>query len=142
MSRYTSNLKVVKVLMDMATMQGLEFAANQIRNRVVLGLRGGYTSGQFVTGTNTGSVVTTEPQYLGMGRWRILIGTSINDPPYPLYWELGHFNIFSRKFERKEVWGPALADGADAARKAFARGFNRSMAGVRVSFGDMGEAAD
>ena len=69
--------------------------------------------------------VATQPQRL-RGVWTVLIGTSIDDPPYPVYWELGFLSIFSNKWERVEVWGPALRDSADDAQRAFARVFRKT----------------
>ena len=128
MSAYKSNMAFVGRKLHEARTTGLEFAAQQVVNRVVRGLEGGYTSGAFVTGTNTSSVVATDPFRL-RGVWTVLIGTSIDDPPYPVYWELGFLSIFSNRWERKEVWGPALRDSADRARRAFQRGFRSVMEG-------------
>jgi hypothetical protein len=143
---YRSNLAAVGRALHQARVAGMNAAAQQIVNRVVRGLRGGYTSGAFVTGTNTSSVVATQPQRL-RGVWTVLIGTSIDDPPYPVYWELGHLNIFSGRWERKEVWGPALRDSADDAQRAFARVFRRTWEAGRAlaladAMGQMDQAAD
>ena len=127
MTSYKSNLRIVAKRLDKGTDAGLVAAGQQIVNGVQRGLRGGYKGGAFVTGTNTSSVVMTEPMTRFMERL-VLIGTSIADPAYPLFWEIGHFNIFTRKFERKEVWGPALRDNADKARAAFARAVKRAIA--------------
>jgi hypothetical protein len=143
---YKSNLAAVGRALHQARSAGLTAAAQQVVNRVQTGLRGGYTSGAFVTGLNTSSVVKTEPMRL-RGVWTVLIGTSIHDPPYPVYWELGHLNIFSGRYERKEVWGPALRDSAEKAQAAFSRVFRRVLDAQRpfavaAALDQMSEAAD
>lgn len=45
-------------------------------------------------------------------------------------WELGHINVFSRQFERKEVWVPAFRDNRTLIRMAYARGFRAAMEGL------------
>lgn len=105
---------------------GLVAAATVIQNAVKRGLRGGYTSGDFVTGTNVNHVLRSEPEFRG-GIGEIRVGTDLN-PCYPLFWEIGHYNIFTRKFERKEVWGPAYHDSRDDAIAAFQRVFARGLA--------------
>lgn len=127
-ARYRSNMAQVGRALHEARVHALKAAAQQVVNQVIRGLEGGYTSGAFVTGTNTSSVVATEPMRL-RGVWTVLIGTSIDDPPYPVYWELGHLNIFSNRWERKEVWGPALRDSAEKARAAYARVYKRMTQG-------------
>jgi hypothetical protein len=56
---------------------------------------------------------------------------------YAAPWELGHVNLFSRKFERVETWVPALFSTAQQQALAFARVFARFMGQQRAS-----EAAD
>lgn len=129
---YRSNKAQVGRMLHEARVAGLTAAGMRIVRAVQDGLRGGYTSGAFVTGTNTSSVVMTEPQRL-RGVWAVLIGTSIDDPPYPVYWELGHLSIFSGRWERKEVWGPALRNNADKAQAAFVRVFRRTLDASRLA---------
>jgi hypothetical protein len=139
-STYRSNLRLVAARTERATDAGLRAAAQQIVNAVVRGLRGGYKSGRFVTGLNTASVVSTDPM-TRFGERVILVGTSIADPAYPLYWEVGHNNRWTGRFERKEVWGPALRDNADRARAAYARASKR-MVETGIAMPDQSEAAD
>jgi hypothetical protein len=140
MSTYKSNLRLVAGRTQRATDAGLRAAAQVIVNAVVRGLAGGYKSGKFVTGLNTASVVSTDPM-TRFGERVILVGTSIKDPAYPLFWEVGFFSRWSRKFERKEVWGPALRDNADRAQAAFARAARRAVE-TGVGMPDQSEAAD
>lgn len=146
MSTYKSNMKAVGLAMHKARTLALQAAAQQVVNEVVDRLRGGYTSGAYVTGTNTSSVVTHGP-FRAQGEWRILVGTSIADPPYPVYWELGHLNIFMADWVRKPIWAPAFEDTIDRQVAAFTRVFRKNFAfggGVtaRVTMPTFSEAAD
>jgi hypothetical protein len=138
-SRYTSRIGAAKRLTERAIDAGLVAAAQVVVNRVKTDLRGGYRSGDFVTGLNTASVIKTEP-FSRAGARTILVGTSITDPGYPLFWELGHVSAFTRRFERKEVWRPALMDTKEQQYRAFVRVSARVMAGG--GFAPASEAAD
>lgn len=131
---YTSNFAAVRARMEQARDAGLIAMAEVVKTEVKLGLRGGYTSGAFVTGHVWNSVTRTDPVDEN-GVRVIRVGSDVS---YALYWELGHLNLFTKKFERKEVWVPALYRTAPAQAAAFARVFERVMAaGERSS-----EAAD
>ena len=123
---YQSNLPQIKSRLQQATDAGLLAAAAVVENKVKEGLRGGYTSGAFVTGHVMASVNHSEPE-LGPNGAFILVGT---DVMYALYWELGHMNLFTRKFERKEVWMPALLSSRGEQLSAFQRTYQRFMGGA------------
>lgn len=107
-----------------AEKDGLIAKANVYRNAVVRGLRGGYTSGNFVTGLNTASV-SISPYVAGSGDSKyIMVGTNVL---YALFWEIGHHNIFTRRFERVEVWRPAIEESADRMIQAYMSAFQRTM---------------
>ena len=111
----------------LAQMDGLRAAAYIVYNAVKRGLRGGYTSGDFVSG-NVINSVTISPIFETMADvLAIRVGSNVN---YALFWEVGHYNIFTRRFERVEVWRPALVDTRDEQAKAFARAYKRSMGGA------------
>lgn len=137
MSAYRSNRRAVEALLGKAIDGGLIAAATVYVNAVKRGLRGGYTSGAFVTGALMASVTRTEPRNEGVARV-VRVGTNVM---YAVFWELGHHNLFSRRYERKEVWMPELIRSAPAQRAAFQRVFERMMGGGFV-FGGGGEAAD
>ena len=59
--------------------------------------------------------------------WEVLVGTQLIEA---LYWELGHYNTFTRKHERVLLWEPTARQQADAMRKAYGRVFARYMRGV------------
>lgn len=120
---YQSNLSAVVERLRRARMAGLIAAATVLINAVKRGLTGGYKSGDFVTGNVRSSVTRTEPIVDGEGG-SIAVGTNVM---YALYWEIGHVNLFTRRFERKEVWMPALTSTAEEIRAAYARAFAAAM---------------
>lgn len=120
-----------------AQAKGLYAAALVLQNAVKRGLAGGYTSGNFVTGTNIKHVLISEPSFNPDGSGEIRVGTDLN-PCYPLFWELGHFNIFTRKYERVEVWRPAYEENRQAAIEAFRRVFKRWVNTFGVPTGSSG----
>ena len=120
---YQSNLPAVLAKMNAARDAALIAAAEVVRTEVKLRLRGGYTSGQFVTGNVWNSVKLSAPTDDPEGR-----GVRVyTDVTYALYWEVGHLNTFTRKYERKEVWHPALLETAPQQMAAFNRVFARFM---------------
>lgn len=107
-----------------ARIDGL-FAATQIViNAVKRGLRGGYTSGNFVTGTVINSVTRSEVEESLDGSMEQRVGSNL---PYALFWELGHHNVFTRKFERVEIWVPAVTGNLEQIRSAYARAYVASL---------------
>jgi hypothetical protein len=56
--------------------------------------------------------------------WASTVGTN---KMVALYWELGHHNTFTRRYERREIWVPTAAANVEAARAAFARVVKRIM---------------
>lgn len=127
MASYKSNMPKVQATLYSASDAGLIAAAQVIVNEVKKRLRGGYTSGDFVTGNNINKVTRSDPFTDTDGMRAINIGSSQSDPAYPLFWELGHFNIFLRRFVRVEVWRPALVNMSAQAAQAYARAFKRAM---------------
>ena len=128
---YQSNLPQIMARMQAATMAGLLAAAAVVENRVKEALRGGYTSGRFVTGHVLASVTHSEPE-IGPNGAFILVGT---DVMYALYWELGHRNLFTRKFERQERWVPAFFGSRAEQLAAYQRAYLRIMGGGAGGFG-------
>jgi hypothetical protein len=109
--------------MNEAGRRGIIAAAYIVSNNVKRNLRGGYTSGEFVTGQSINAVTISDPFRLGPN-WGIRVGTNLL---YNLFWELGHMNIFTHRFERVEKWRPALFDSRDAAAAAYARVYIETM---------------
>jgi hypothetical protein len=114
---YKSNLPAVKAEMHRRIEGALIAGANVLRTAVMLGLRGGYKSGAFVTGKVMNSVTIGPVEWQGNSA-TIRVGSNVK---YALYWEVGHKNIFTRKFERKEVWRPAMEQSAPRIREVIGK---------------------
>jgi hypothetical protein len=78
----------------------------------------GYTSGDFVTGHVLNSLQRGDVEEGPSGELVVRVGTTQTDPPYPVYWTLGHQNLFTGKYERVDHWTPAIADAASPATAA------------------------
>ncbi len=100
---------------------GLVAAAYVYRNRVVEKLSQGYTSGAFVTPHVALTVGVSAAMDLD-GQRVVLVGT---DVMYALYWEMGHMNLFTRRYERVEHWRMAMLETGPAQFAAFSRVFGR-----------------
>ncbi len=102
---------------------GLVAAAYVYRNSVVEKLTQGYTSGAFVTPHVALTVGVSAAMDLDGSRV-VLVGT---DVMYALYWEAGHMNIFTRRYERVEHWRLSLLETGPAQFAAFGRQFARAF---------------
>lgn len=102
---FTSNLGAFLGATERAMKSGLIAAAETYVAPVKERLQKGYTSGAFTTGNMANSVARGEPEVTSDGA-SIAVGSTQVEPPYGLYWEVGHHNVFTRKFERVEVWVP------------------------------------
>jgi len=69
------------------------------------------------------SIRRAQPEMTREG-WVQRIGTKLRQP---LYWELGHMNLFTRRFERRELWKPTAIAQAQAIRNAYARVLKRLL---------------
>lgn len=129
MSTWTSNLAAFNADNDAAQQFALIAAAYVLVNAVKRALKGGYTSGAFVTGHVINSVTRGEPFREATG-FSVLVGSNV---PYALFWEIGHHNLFTRKYEREERWRPAFMDSREAMSQAYSREYQRRMAKWRAA---------
>lgn len=120
---YESRKPEVVSLLHRARSAGLEAAIQPVADAVRAGLKGGFTSGDFDTGESVEHVKTSAVTETTDGA-AIRVGT---DLVYNLVWEVGHVSLFSRKFERVEVWMPALVSTRDAQQSAFIAGHRKVM---------------
>jgi hypothetical protein len=72
----------------------------------------GFTSGDFVTGNLANSVQRGDVARDGDG-YSIPVGSTQVNPPYGLFWEVGHVNAFTGKSERVETWVPMMVQNRD-----------------------------
>jgi hypothetical protein len=112
-AEWRSHLGVFAAATDRAIKAGLIAAAETYMAPVKEKLQEGYTSGAFTTGNAANSVARGEPEVTDDGA-EIQIGSTQVDPPYPLYWEVGHINVFMRHnsvmggLVRVPIWEPTM----------------------------------
>lgn len=102
---------------------GLIASAYVYRNEVTRRLVQGYTTGRYVT-PHVGRSVTISPIRLDAGARVIHVGTNID---YAAFWEFGHHNKFTGKFERVEHWRLSMMDVGPQMGVAFSRTFKRLL---------------
>ena len=110
---------------DDALVASAQELINGLKDPKPLGLRGGYTSGRFVTGNLLGSIQATDP-YTEAGTRHISVYTDLE---YAKHWEDGHNNIFSRRREQETRWKPTLRRKDEDILAVYARVYRRSMGG-------------
>jgi hypothetical protein len=108
-AEWRSNLGAFEAASDRAIKAGLIAAAETYEAAVKERLQVGYTSGAFTTGNAANSVARSTPEVTAMG-YEIAIGSTQVEPPYPLYWEVGHQNLYTGKHERVEIWVPLMVE--------------------------------
>ena len=103
-----NNLGYIVRKMSQANADALFAAAQVYRNAMTQALQGGYTSGAFYSGMQgvAGSVSVSEPQRDTLGGF-IVVGTNVE---YAKFWEFGHNNYFTKRYERVEKWRPTLEE--------------------------------
>ena len=103
--------------------QALTAAGYVYANGVKRELRGGYTSGDFVTGNVMNSVTVAPPRNDG-GSWSVTIGSNVD---YAAFWELGHWNIFTRRYMRVPIWVPTMQSLRQDIVAAYSRTLKRAV---------------
>ena len=115
---YVSHAAAAKARLRAAQDAGLVAASVLLQNRMKVALRKGYTSGDFITGRSVNAVARTRPHDADGGGRQVEVGTSLL---YNLFWEIGHVNRWTRKYERVEKWRPTLLDSRTDLQREFAR---------------------
>lgn len=113
---------------------GVDAAANVLEREVAREFfsRKGYKTGAFAGSLRIGQSVRRSPPeqsfdaYTGAPIWVSRVGTN---KLAALYWELGHYNIFTRGYERVRIWVPTASRNVERARRAFAAVVARVMGG-------------
>jgi hypothetical protein len=107
---------------------GLTLRAQVVRNewrRIMRANRGGFTTGNFATGLAVAHITQTVPRQYGTAfQWVVYVGTNLR---YHLFWEVGHHNLFTRKYERVETLRPATQNTMEEQQAAYARGLLRAV---------------
>jgi len=115
---YRSNLALAVRAYEGACDYGLVMGARVVQRELVRDPgRAGYTSGAFVTGNVAASIRLVGP-YTEDGDRTIAV---TSDEDYAWWWETGHHNTFTGRFEREERWGPTHARTAQQQLRAMQR---------------------
>lgn len=112
----TPEFRAFTAQLDKAVPRGLVKAAAIYHGALRRKLQRGYTSGKFTTGNVAASVQMGLPELVD-GHWVMTVGTSLM---YALYWEMGHMNVFTHKYEREQYWAETV--GLNAAKMNAAMG--------------------
>lgn len=116
-----SQRALIEARLNEAIPLALRGAAQIYRTAMMESLRnppeGGYTSGAWDHGMAgvAGSVAVSPVEQDEQGH-RIAVGTNVECAKH---WELGHVNLFTRRFERVERWRPVLDREAPAMVERF-----------------------
>jgi hypothetical protein len=131
---YKSNLPAVENALRRGIDAGLTAAAQNLHAKIRTRLLHGYTTGNFAHQMRgvAGRVVYTTPFDYNGGR-AVSIGTGPTQVPYELYWEMGHRNVFTRRYDRVEVWQPIMRANADLAQAIIARNVARFTQSVATA---------
>lgn len=123
--RVTDNRRQAVARAENAGKLGLASAVNVLKNAVVREFGSRYYKGGRFRSTLfvRQSVRSLTPYKVGHG-YETQLGTKIMEA---LYWELGHHNTFTRKYERVQIWEPAGQASTGAMREAYARVVARVM---------------
>jgi len=107
-----------------AAKTGVDVAANHLRVAVQKAFGSDYYKGGAFRLTLQVKQSVRREVTRGPRGWEAVVGTKFIEA---LYWELGHRNLFTRKYERVELWVPTALREVDAMRAAFARVVRRIM---------------
>ena len=132
--------------LDRASYYAIDAATNQMQRTVTNAFGKHYTSGAFRDSLKVrANIRRSDPEKDVDGKWHARIGIKPNirnaqeqnprDDKKKVYgvgeialaWELGHHNVFTRRYERVEIWVPKAQESVPAARTAFARVMKRYM---------------
>ena len=105
---------------DAAQRAGLTAAGNVVRRAVTRAHDSTYYKGGAFRGTLfvRQSIRQSDPERGPDGALSVVVGTKIREA---LFWELGHHNLFTRRYERRELWVPAARAAAQEASRAYGR---------------------
>ena len=110
---------------DDASRRGLDAAANHLRTELLKAFGSDYyLGGRFRSTLQVKQSIRRLAPYKTTDGWETTVGTNKIEA---LYWELGHRNTFTRKYERVQLWVPTATNNVDAMRATYARVVARLM---------------
>ena len=110
---------------DDASRRGLDAAANHLRTELLKAFGSDYyKGGRFRSTLQVKQSIRRLAPYRTADGWETTVGTNKIEA---LYWELGHQNTFTRKYERVQLWVPTATDNVEPMRANYARVVARLM---------------
>lgn len=127
-AKLTDNSAAFRARYREAARLGIDAAANVLEREVAKAHDASYYKGGAFRGTLKvrQSIRRSPPEATPTG-WAAKVGT--NKLP-ALFWELGHINLFTRKYERNRIWVPTAMANLERMRKNFAAVVARVMGGA------------
>lgn len=111
--------------MDNAGREGMDAAAMVLLNAVRIGFGSTYyKGGRFRSTLQVKQSIRKLMPYKTQSGWETQVGTKLIEA---LYWELGHQNLFTRKYERVQIWEPAGKESTGEMIAAYNRTIVRRM---------------
>lgn len=107
-----------------AARKGVDAAANTLEREIKKAHNAYYTSQAFRSTAQIRQSIRRVGPAMDVGGWASQVGTN---KMIALYWELGHRNLFSRKYERVRLWVPTALQNTERMRATFARVVARFM---------------
>ena len=107
-----------------AARKGVDAAATRLRDEVKKAHNAYYTSQAFRSTAQIRQSIRQEGPVMEFTGWASEVGTN---KKIALYWELGHRNTFTRKYERVRLWVPTALQNVDRLQRTFARVVARYM---------------
>jgi len=120
---WRSNIeKVVRRMEGDAVRSGLKAAGVALHTIIQREIDWGYTTGDFSKGIVGRSIIRGRP-----GVRKIWVGTP---NPIAVLWECGHFNRFSQRYERVEIFRKSLEGNAHKLARIFADRYMEKLSEV------------
>jgi hypothetical protein len=129
--------------LEFARRQGVVACGNVLVRRLKKAFGSGYYKGGRFRDTLKveASIQREDEPTLGREGWSIRVGPKFGDPQekaagvkrgkawmVPLYWELGHYNVFTRRYERREIFRPTGVDSTPALGAEYGKVVTRYLA--------------
>jgi hypothetical protein len=121
---FTDNSQRARDSYREAARRGVDAAANVLERELKKAHNDYYTSQAFRSTAQIRQSIRRVGPTMGPDGWEARVGTN---KMIALYWELGHHNIFTRKYERVRIWEPTALQNVARMRDAFARVVARAM---------------
>lgn len=122
--KVTNRIEAAVKKMDRAARAGMDAAANVYEREVKREHGDHYTSQMFRSTLNVRQSIRRTRAVRGPNGYESEVGTKL---PQPLYWELGHQNLFTGKLERRRIWVPTAIAQAQAIAAEYAKVVARMM---------------